>query len=431
MSTLEKKKITDLSDGEFLSFLYAERERENSLRQYQGWNIWALVGAMATVICTGYYILKENVTSIDFVQILYLVSGALALLLCHRPVVLLFSKERGVDYQKIKTLKEVVPCSFLGLAFVVATTFSVLVSVVDRIASWSYVAIGWIVAAALYLFAIIMVFINRNKIVKAYIDRLIFVNYQCDKWYSIIVCLVLSLVWTGSFKNITWTNMGASEFEFSICIIVFVMLTYLLLKVYLSEKTTNKIDVLIDNYVYNGYSKEVTFKMLRIGQMGNTVLESCANEMIDIGKGLESFDKKKLELEEIGRIFEAEDIDINSFKISVLEMEEIRLFLKSYYKRVIDLKNKLLQIEKQIPWIKDDIEYKQMVTICNGSYASVENLVNQSISISTKIGKWYNKYYCEKYGGYCEKECEHRHDRKKFRLRVKKLCRQMKSSQLS
>lgn len=31
-----------MSDFEFLSFLYSGRDRENGLRQYQGWNIWAL-----------------------------------------------------------------------------------------------------------------------------------------------------------------------------------------------------------------------------------------------------------------------------------------------------------------------------------------------------------------------------------------------------
>lgn len=45
----KKSGITDLSDSEFLSFLYSERDRENSLSQYQGWNYWALVGAIGTI----------------------------------------------------------------------------------------------------------------------------------------------------------------------------------------------------------------------------------------------------------------------------------------------------------------------------------------------------------------------------------------------
>ena len=59
MEKVEKNKsnrITELSDSEFLSFLYSERDREESLNHFQGWNIWAVIGAMITVICTAYSI---------------------------------------------------------------------------------------------------------------------------------------------------------------------------------------------------------------------------------------------------------------------------------------------------------------------------------------------------------------------------------------
>ena len=49
-------KINELSDGEFLSYLYAERDREESLNHFQGWSIWAVIGAIVTVICTAYSI---------------------------------------------------------------------------------------------------------------------------------------------------------------------------------------------------------------------------------------------------------------------------------------------------------------------------------------------------------------------------------------
>lgn len=35
----QSKHILGLSDAEFLSFLYSERDRENSLSQDAGWNI--------------------------------------------------------------------------------------------------------------------------------------------------------------------------------------------------------------------------------------------------------------------------------------------------------------------------------------------------------------------------------------------------------
>ena len=50
------KAVTDLTEAEFLSFLYSEREREESLIQWQGWNNWALVGAFVAVMWNAFTI---------------------------------------------------------------------------------------------------------------------------------------------------------------------------------------------------------------------------------------------------------------------------------------------------------------------------------------------------------------------------------------
>lgn len=54
------KAIGDLTDAEFLSFLYSERDREDSLSQWQGWNNWALAGAFVAVMWTAYSIWKDH-----------------------------------------------------------------------------------------------------------------------------------------------------------------------------------------------------------------------------------------------------------------------------------------------------------------------------------------------------------------------------------
>ena len=41
MEKMKKNRITELQDSEFLSFLYSERDREEGLVTYQGWNLWA------------------------------------------------------------------------------------------------------------------------------------------------------------------------------------------------------------------------------------------------------------------------------------------------------------------------------------------------------------------------------------------------------
>ena len=116
--------------------------------------------------------------------------------------------------------------------------------------------------------------------------------------------------------------------------------------------------------------------MLRISRMGNTVLESCAKEVIDIARGIEDFNLKRQKLEEIERKIDSGNVDVQIFEKCVSEMDEIHSFLKSHFSRINDLKDKLLQIEKQVPELKDDMEYVDLVAIFNRLYFAVESFGN-------------------------------------------------------
>ena len=75
--------VLKLSDAEFLSFLYFERDREESLNSYQGWNLWAAVGAMITVACATYGIICSHMGEIDRLRTIYLTSWGLGTIFCY------------------------------------------------------------------------------------------------------------------------------------------------------------------------------------------------------------------------------------------------------------------------------------------------------------------------------------------------------------
>ena len=101
-------RIYELSDSEFLSFLYAERDRENSLSQFQGWNNWAIAGAIVTIVCAIYTICKNTVL-IDSEYILYGFTGAMALYLLIKAYSVFFMRKRGYNRYCVRVLKEQIP----------------------------------------------------------------------------------------------------------------------------------------------------------------------------------------------------------------------------------------------------------------------------------------------------------------------------------
>lgn len=407
----KESKVEELSDAEFVSFLYAERTRENSLSRYQGWNIWALALAIVTVVCTAYCILKENLTLIGSSRFLYYVSGLVAFMLSYSPIRLLFAKERGVDYRKLKTVKEVSPSSYLLVGFIVTFSFSVLIPIVDKASPWNVVSIGWMVAFVLYMVGKVSCRINRNMIVCPGVDEVVFANSDLDRWYGLLTGFVLLVIGNLSFRRFP-IIIGAPEFELAVCVASLVLLGYLLIIVFKSEKTSNKIDVLIDEYVYKGVAKETIFWKLRVNRMGHTVLEACINEVLDIGRSFDEYNQKKCLLEEVDKVFVSGTVDATKVKEYYQNIEEAQEYLSKSLRQCHALIERLREVEKQAPSLKDDEDYIKLVQMCSVQVGRIEEMMDAMKTTSSRVSHWINQFHCDKCGGVCIRDCEHRHDRK-------------------
>lgn len=418
MEEKQYNRITGLSDSEFLSFLYSERDRENNLRQFQGWNVWALAGAIVTVCCAGYYIIKDNRTSICFTQFLYCSSVFVALILCYMPVLSLLSKRRAYDYKKLRTIKEVSPNLYLMIGLLASAFFAVLIPIVDKAMPWNIVSICWMVLFLLFGCGRIVCGKNKDKIVHSYIEDRVFVSLVWEKGYFMLIGFSLVLAWIKSFRFLSFQEIGFSDFELSVCFAAFIVLIYMLLKVIRSENVASRIDVLIDGYVYKGDSKESIYRRLRINKMGSTVLESCANEVDELGRGIEVYKKKRQALEKIEKAFENSNVDIGELKRYVSEIEEVNSYLKNIIEQTSKLGDKLSQIEKMVPELKEDDDFKCLVSMLKDVNTCTESLIKLSKSGSGKVMQMVKKYHCEKYGGLCVSDCEHRHEKMDFWYKV-------------
>ena len=421
------KRIEKLSDAEFLSFLYSERDRESSLRQYQGWTLWALAGALVTVTCAGYHILKGENTILCISQIIYIVSGVMATMLFIRPMFLLFERERGVDYKKIKILKNVAPYHYLGLTVAVSVTFSLLVPLFNKNNPFNIISIYWMICALMTIGGLIYDIVCREKIVKSDCDGMVFNSVDWNRRYSALLGGVLFTIGLESFINVNYHVLESPSFELAVCISAEVLLAQFMIKVYYIEKKANKIDILIDEYVYKDFPKDMTYRMLRMNRMGNTVLESCVEELLGLRNAFEAYEQKKQRIEEVCNHFEKETCGANKFQEYYGEVVETMAFLKQCHHQVEKLRNKLRQIEKQVPYLKTDKEFEDIMKVLYYHITKEEELFEFAKSTTNKIQTWLNKYHCNKYGGFCERECEHRHDKPLLRLRWKRLCNKLSS----
>lgn len=420
MEKNNNNKITNLSDAEFLSFLYSERDRENNLRQYQGWNIWALVGSLVAVGCAAYQLLKGNAEAILSVQVCYYSSSLLAFALCIHPIMsFLLKKERGFDIRRLKRLKQSTPFYYLGWGIVVSAALSLVVPLIDVASRWNLVSIAWIVVFALYVSGTVSSIVNKEKATNSFFDNLVFVNIKLNRCYELTLSILLWSIAVFSFSKTPKFEIGNVNFELSLCLSAFVFLFYYLVKVFCEERKANELDVLIDEYLYKGLPKEKVYEKLLHERMGYRVIESFFKEIDEIEKTVKSYEQKKSELEEAYAWLDDETVSADKIGESFERLYSTLSYLRECDKRVREISRKMQSVVKQVPSIVNEEEFKALANLASSLIGRIEDLTKLTESASIKIGQWVQNNVCERYGGYCTRDCGQRHEKLPLRLRIR------------
>ena len=79
---------------------------------------------------------------------------------------------------------------------------------------------------------------------------------------------------------------------------------------------------------------------------------------------------------------------------------------------------KLDQIGKQIPALKLDDEYSNLVALAGMMVKKEKELSNYANEVSDKLRGYAAPYLCQKYGGICMTKCEHRNDQPPLLLKL-------------
>lgn len=290
----EKLHIGNLADSDFISFLYSERERENSLSEFHGWNNWALAGAIVTVICSGYAVLKLN-PSLDVTRVLYNTSCLIAFFLAYHSWTNIFRRERAVDFSKVRMMKEVIPIIKLVFVFVCAIASSITIAVVDRcnVVFWL-----WVSVIAAYMITLIIALCTKEKVVPSLFREMMLPWDWINAGYEAVIGAVFSLIGTQSFR-LARRAILIPEFEFAACVAAFLILLYILFSLNFGNKVVRRFDAIIDRYLYAAATKEETFHEISKNRMGYGVLDACYKELKDVEKRTKQCEDEEKELAEM------------------------------------------------------------------------------------------------------------------------------------
>lgn len=399
-----KSTIPDLSDTEFISFLYSERDRENSLSLYQGWNYWALIGAIITILSVAYSALKGS-ASIDWMRTTYYATGVIAFFLAYHSLFKFFKRKRGYDFSRVSLLKELTPWVDSCLVVAVALSAIVLIIIYD---SPSSVLWYWALVLTVQIIVSVIALINRNRLVPSYFYR----PYSHSSWvniaYSGIASGLFAGAWSSSFKKASWCLLN-SEFEVGICLGGALILVYFLIKIKVENKAVEQFDAIIDGFIYTKTSKETTYQAILCNRMGYGVLEVCKNDLSKVREMSDTCKKNTKVLQDIKDMMQNNKCDIEQIPTYFKQLKGILKYLNKPLEQSERLVNRLDEFIKIAPVLNQvDI----INTICNTAkelHRNIYAVQNEVYEAFSMLKKKFEKYYCQRSNMLCAKHsCEYR-----------------------
>lgn len=365
-------KISELSDSDFISFLYAERDRENSLCQYQGWNNWALIAAFITVVCTGYAVLKES-DEIYWKDVLYFSSGMVIYFLLYHSWWRLLKPKRGVDFSKVRMLIEVAPLVKIGFIFVCAIAAAIIIPIID---GYNAIFWGWIIVVLTYSIALMFIIIFRNKLVPSYFEELFLPWIWVDLIFTLFATAVLVNVGQNSFK-MTISDIFSSEFVVSACISACLILIFVLIKINASNKSVRRFEKILDNYLYLDVSKEDTFKEIMINRMGYGVFDACSKEFNKVNELMQRHGNEVKKLDELKELIVKEQFASNQIDSFQRLANNIIDNQYSILQLSLKLSNRIGEILKVVPYIENIPEIKFIIETNNANCIKIQTTITQ------------------------------------------------------
>ena len=291
---MDKNHIYDLSNAEFVSFLFSERARETNISEFHGWNNWALAGAIVSVILAGYSVLKNN-PSLVTLNVVYNVSCLLAFFLAYHSWSRMFRRARGVDFSKVRMLKEVLPIVKIVFIFICAIFLAILISVID---GFNSVFLLWVFIIIAYTVAIFIAIAHKEKVVPSFFKEMVFPWIWINIGFEAFIGGLLALIVAQSFK-LAGRSLFSPEFEFATCVSAVFVLLFILFKLNFGNRVVRRFDEIIDMYLYAGKSKEETLHEILKNRMGYGVLDGCYKELKAVERKTEICVAEEKELDEI------------------------------------------------------------------------------------------------------------------------------------
>ena len=410
-------KIWESSDSEFLSFLYAERDREYSKYSAWGVNLWVVAAAVIGLFGYAYSQISQDYDSFDWhLFVLYSnVLGAIliAIVTIAHPLIL---NARWSNEYRVTTVRSNVQMSEIrGKMYIACSSIIFLGYWSER----NIVYYLWIVLLGIEFSIWLYVYICGDKLIRMNRVGHVFANEWLEVLYRGIEWVLCSAILCVAIKVWGEFTLGAKEFEMG-CVFAIIVSVLWVTLFRIFESRHECIDTWIDQYIYGNLSKEDAYLyMLEYAQGYDVVdvirsdlekIQSIRNKMKDYSE----MHKRYLKLSKNKELKYAEcNKYIEDFKRESAMIEEVHAVidhLSSRLKEIVELDTRTTYVDIMYAKMEDLKKFME-------EYETFQKEANCVIAV---LDGNLQSFECTKYGGLCSKmDCTHRNEQKSILYAMK------------
>ena len=270
-------KIWEMSDADFLNFLYQEREREYSKSSSWGINFWVVGAAIIGLLGYAYHAISEDYCSFDWRLVVYYstVLGSMLILVMIALVKYLKNKNWTNKYRLTMVGLNSSTIELSGKRDIAIASIIFLRHLDD----YGIVIWLWSIFLLIEILVTIYLFIYDKKLITTKYRGSIFGEFWLEFAYrSLEVILCISIFFAALLEWGYSYQLGVKELEMSCVLAVIVGIIWLAL-ICNSENRHKNIDLRIDQYLYDNLSKESAFFYMQAHSQGYDIVDILYTEL--------------------------------------------------------------------------------------------------------------------------------------------------------
>ena len=203
----------------------------------------------------------------------------------------------------------------------------------------------WSILGVLFAITIVSLICYRDRIMPVFADGCMFPWVKVNMWYYLVVGSLYGPIAVQSFKKAS-AGFLSNELGIAACISAGIVVVYIFLKLNTGDKTTKRLEVIIDDYIYNGVARDKTTREIVKNRMGYSVMDVCYKDLMEIYDMMIECEEGYKRLDAIKEAVEGGDCIITQFNRF---QDESKVFFKRQIKtmkKCRKLSDKLKEVQK-------------------------------------------------------------------------------------